>query len=320
MPLFHHAQTPAADGGMSLTPMLAAMTAPAPGGGVTLGADVLSCHLHLLPARSFGAIGLYVTQAGGGSGFIAATEAQLAEYPDCVKYAQLPTSDPYWADVYDFEAGAGGISDLALWARGAQESYSAGTRPGQRMAAVYCSASNVHVVANALTDGGVKSGVGLMLANWNLTEAQAAADVAGRSGPFPVIGVQYQDSGAYDLDLWATAWLNTRSAAPAPSGYGAPKNLKAIGGHDSVRLTWQPPGTPGLPDPADYEVYIYTSAACTRSSLVPSWAPRSAGAALTIEGGSLARGRTYYARVIAAGPDGKDVRPLTYASATFATG
>lgn len=320
MALFsHHTLKPVADGGTDLGPLLAAASLPA-GSGITLGADVLSCNLHLLPARSFAAVGLYVTQAGGGSGYIAATDAQLTAYPDAVKIAQLPAGDPYWADELDYEAGAATIPELVTWARGALQSFEQGTRPGQRSPLVYCSASNVHVVANALVDGGIKSGIGLHLANWGLTEPQAAADVIARSGPFPIAAVQYADPGDWDLDLWATAWLTSRSGKPKPAGYDAPKNLKAAAGHDSVRLTWSPPGTPGLPEPAGYDLYLYASAACTRSSLVPTWGPRRPGPVTEYQGGSLERGRTYYARAVATGPGGTLVRPGTFAQTRFTTG
>lgn len=318
MPLFHHAQQPAHAGGMNLAPMLAASGALAPGGGVTLGADVISANLHLLPRGAFPALALYVTQVGGGTGFIAATQAQLAEYPDCVKIAQLPTGDPYWADALDFEALAATVAEVPRWAAGALASYHAGSRPGQRMPVIYVSADNVHVAANALVGGGVTSGVGLGIANWNLTEPQAAQDVIARSGPFPIVWVQYRDPGPYDLDVFSTVWLNARSGTPAPSGYGPPLDLRAIGGHTSVRLTWQPPHLEaGQGEPAEYIVHVYRGTTATRSSEVPTY-PRTA-AGTTFEGGSLERGGTYTAHVVAAGPDGTLTRALTWASASFRT-
>jgi hypothetical protein len=317
---FPHLQHPVHAGGANLAPALVAMGASAAGAGITLGADIISANLHLIPPRAFAMLGLYVTQAGGGTGYIAATDAQLAEYPDCVKIGQLPAGDPVWCDALDFEAGAATVAELVAWAKDAQESYRNGTRPGQRMPAIYVSASNVRVVANALVGGGVREGVGLGLANWNLTEPQAAEDVIKGSGPFPIVWVQYADPGFWDLDVFATAWLNTRSGPKPeqPAGYGPPLDLKATGGDTSVRLTWKPPGTPGLPSPANYEVYVYASASCTRSSLVPTY-PRLAGPVTDWQGGSLKRGKPYTARVVAAGPDGKLVRPFTFASATFQT-
>ena len=311
--LLHH---PVHAGGANLLPMLAA-TGPA-GGRVTLGADVISANLHLLPPRAFAALALYVTQAGGGSGYIAATQAQLAEYPDCVKIGQLPAGDPIWADALDFEAGAATVAEIPRWAKGAQDSYEKGLHPGQRMPAVYCSADSVHTVANALVNGGVTSGVGFGLANWNLTEPQAAAEVIKASGPFPIVWAQYADPGSWDLDIFSTAWLDARSGAPQPAGYGPPQDLHATGGDTSVRLTWQPPGTPGLPAPAYYEVWIYAGTACTRTTAVETY-PRDVGDVTSWQGGSLQRGRVYTAHVVACGTGGRDVRPFTYAGAQFQT-
>lgn len=320
MPLFPHLSHPAHAGGANLAPALVAMGIPASGEGITLGADVISANLHLLPPRAFPVLGLYVTQAGGGSGYIAATDAQLAEHPDCVKIGQLPTGDPIWCDALDFEAGAARLTEIPDWAKGAQESYSKGTHPGQRMPTVYVSASNVHVVANALAGGGVKSGVGLGIANWNLTEPQAAQDVIRASGPFPIVWIQYADPGPYDLDVFSTAWLNTRSGPrpKQPAGYGPPLDLHATGGDTSVRLTWKPPGTPGLPEPVSYEVYVYRGTATTRSALVATY-PRDTGPVTDWQGGSLERGKAYAAHVVATGPDGKNVRPFTWAGVAFST-
>ena len=68
------------------------------------------------------------------------------------------------------------------------------------------SGSNVTPVVNALIAGGIHSGVGLFLAEWNGRDF-AVAKLEASSGPFPVIGVQYEDAGSYDLDLFLTSWL-----------------------------------------------------------------------------------------------------------------
>ena len=160
--------------------------------------------------------------------------------------------------------------------------------------------------------------MGLHLANWNLTEPQAAAEVIARAGPYPVCGVQHADPGPYDLDVWSTAWLDARSGAPQPAGYGPPQDLRATGGDTSVRLTWQPPGTPGLPAPAYYEVWIYAGTACTRATAAETY-PRDVGDVTSWQGGSLHPGRVYTAHVVACGPGGRDVRPFSYAAAQFQT-
>lgn len=289
------------------------------GGGVVLGIDVISQNLHFVPNPPPAAIALYVTQVGGGSGFIAATPAQLAQYPDCIKIAQLPTGDPFWADVLDYEAGAANDQEVGDWAKGALESFKAGTHPGQRSPAIYLSASNVTHVVNLLIAAGVTSGIALIVANWNLTEPQAQADVIEAAGPFPIVGVQYRDPGPYDLDVWDRNWWLTRSGAVQPKGYGAPLDLVATPGDHSVRLTWKVPGTPGLPAPAEYIVFMYRGKAATRSSIVPSY-PRTEGSGLEYQGGSLQPSTTYTAHVVASGPHGTDVRPFTYASTVFTTG
>ena len=78
------------------------------------------------------------------------------------------------------------------------------------------SAANVTTVVNALVSGGVTSGVGLFVANWSLTEAQAAVDVLAAAGPFPVVGVQFGDAGGYDADVFSRSWLLAQSGRPAP--------------------------------------------------------------------------------------------------------
>lgn len=304
------------------TDLKALLTAPAglsPGGTVTLGADVISENLHLVPVGAFPVLGLYVTQVGGGTGFIAATPAQLAAHPDCVKYGQLPSGDPFWVDVLDKEAGAATDQEVKDWAHNAQSSFTAGTHPGQRMPAIYVSANGVSQVANDLVAAGVTSGIGLIIANWNLSEAQAAADVIAHAGPFPIVGLQYRDPGPYDLDVYLTEWLLERSGPKPPANtYGPPLNLLATGGDTSVKLTWEPPGTQGLPDPTNYDIFMYRGTAATRTSELPSY-PRTEPSATTEQVGSLQRATTYTAHVVASGKNGTMVRPFTYASVTFST-
>jgi hypothetical protein len=102
--------------------------------------------------------------------------------------------------------------------------------------------------------------------------------------------------------------------------YAAPRDLKADGGHTSVRLTWSPPApVAGIPVPAEYKVWIYESTTtCDDSTLVESY-PRPA-AASPWQGGGLAEGKTYTAHVCASGPDGTHMLPGTYAPVVFTTG
>ena len=76
---------------------------------------------------------------------------------------------------------------------------------------------------NALKAGGITSGIGLWVAHFGVSEADAIAAVADAAGPFPVIAFQYSDQGGggtYDLDVFSVPWLNAVSVAkpPAPPG------------------------------------------------------------------------------------------------------
>jgi GH25 family lysozyme M1 (1,4-beta-N-acetylmuramidase) len=115
------------------------------------------------------------------------------------------------------------------------------------------------------------------------------------------------------------SWLDSVAypAPPADWTYGAPRNLKVIGGHTSVRLTWEAPESAPEP-PAEYFVYVYSGTACNRTTIVASY-PRTV-TGTSFEGGSLERGKHYTTHVVASGPAGTRVRAYCYASATFETG
>lgn len=118
------------------------------------------------------------------------------------------------------------------------------------------------------------------------------------------------------------AWLDSIAYPPAPEPpadwtYGPPQRLQALGGHTTVRLSWEiPAGAPEVP--AEYLIYIYSGEVANRTTLVTSY-PRTAKAS-PWEGGGLERGRQYMAHVVAAGPGGSRVRPYTYAGVSFSTG
>ena len=104
--------------------------------------------------------------------------------------------------------------------------YHAGVRPGQRSPAIYASESNITAVVNALIAGGVTSGIGLWVAHYGVSEADATAAVAAAAGPFPVVAFQYSNQGgggAYDEDVFSVPWLEAVSVAkpPAPPGQWA---------------------------------------------------------------------------------------------------
>lgn len=146
------------------------------------------------------------------------TQADFAAKPSAIRLDQTPASTPWdvTADGDDMENGAVQLNELAGRAKLRMASFKNGTRPGQRSPFVYMSQVNVTAVVNSLIAGGVPSGVGLFIANWNLTDAQAVAEVMAAAGPFPIIGVQFHNAGNYDVSIVSSAWMNTLSAAILP--------------------------------------------------------------------------------------------------------
>ena len=172
---------------------------------VTYGADAISANYGSLPK------GVQYAGYSTGSGDVPWTAAQWNANPGAIRICQDPGATDTTADILDVESGAATLADCPVWAKAARANFAKVTRPGQRTPAIYCSQGNVTSVVNALIAGGVTSGIGLWVANWNLSAAQAEAGLANSSGPFPVIGYQYEDAGSYDLDVWLSSWLGNRS-------------------------------------------------------------------------------------------------------------
>lgn len=154
-----------------------------------------------------------------GSGSVPWTAEQFKADPHAIRIDQTPAST-IWdatADVQDFENGAVSLDELAPRTKLMKTSFAQGTRPGQREPCVYASASNLTAVCNALIHGGVLSGVGLWVAHYGIGAAEAQAMIDQANGPFPVVGVQYDDTGAggaYDQDFFSKEWVDTVSGAP----------------------------------------------------------------------------------------------------------
>jgi hypothetical protein len=157
-----------------------------------------------------------------GSGTVPWSAAEWAAHPGAVRIDQDPAASDRTADVLDVESGAATISDCPPWCEAAEANWATARRPGQRKPAVYCSASNVTSVVNALGAAGIKSGPGLWVADWNLTQAEAVAIVEAGGGPFPVIGVQYGNRGAYDISVFSVPWLTAVSGDPPAAPQPAP--------------------------------------------------------------------------------------------------
>lgn len=153
-------------------------------------------------------------QAAGyttGSVEIQWTNTDFAAHPNAVRICQDAGATDETADVLDVETGAATLADCPVWAAKAKANYTAVNRPGQRSPAIYTSADNVSPVVDALISGGVSSGVGLFVANWGISQADAEAMVLSAAGPFPIIGVQFQNEADYDDDVFSQNWLETTS-------------------------------------------------------------------------------------------------------------
>ncbi len=178
------------------------------------GYDATGVNVEYLPV---GQVAGYVTGTGG----VPWTSAQWAAHPGAVRIDQSPVNTPAdeTADVLDYESGAAALADLAPWAKAALANFRNGTRPGQRSPAIYASASNITAVVNTLIAGGITSGIGLGVADYSVSEAEATLAVANASGPFPVVWYQYSDQGGggtYDLGIFSVPWLANVSKAPSP--------------------------------------------------------------------------------------------------------
>jgi hypothetical protein len=177
---------------------------------VVVGHDCIHANVsHLPPGQSAG----YTT----GSPDIKWTAPDWHAHPGAVRICQDSGTD-HTADCLDVESGAAANGQAAGWFKAALAAYHAAARPGQRSPAIYTSASNVTPLVNALLAGGVKTGVALWVANWNLSDAQATADVQNAAGPFPIVGVQFHSGATYDTNVFSGTWLArvSQPAAPVP--------------------------------------------------------------------------------------------------------
>ena len=163
---------------------------------------------HLPPGPSAG----YTT----GSPDIKWTPSDWTNHPTAIRICQDFGASDTTADVLDVESGAATNIEAATWYHAAAVNWAHAKRPGQRHPAIYTSAANVTSLVNTLIANGVHQGPFLWVANWNLSDPQASADVAAAAGPFPIIGVQFSSGAFYDTSVFATAWRNAVSVLPTP--------------------------------------------------------------------------------------------------------
>ena len=163
---------------------------------------------------------LYTT----GSSDIKATPDDFAKHPNAVRICQDHGSDDT-ADILDVEDFAATPNDAANWVPRARHSFNTSKRPGQRWPAIYMNRSTLTPVANALTNAGLTN-VPLWIAHPGMPQADAIADIASASGPFPVVAFQIRFETTTDFSVFSTEWLNRRSGimASKPQMPPGPRN------------------------------------------------------------------------------------------------
>jgi len=152
-----------------------------------------------------------------GSGGVAATAAQLAARPGIVRICQDAGATDTTADVLDVESGAATIADVATWLPAARASFNAGTRPSQREPAIYVDQSNLTALADTYPADSPLCPIPIWVARWGRTPAEAAADIANPSGPYPLIAEQFANGALWDSDAWSADWLANVSAGSGPA-------------------------------------------------------------------------------------------------------
>jgi hypothetical protein len=204
------------------------------GGRAVVGYDVTGAALGHAPA------GAQLAGYSTGTGGIAWTAAQWTAHPGAVRIDQDPFASDPTADVLDVENGAATFADCPGWVRRALADYQSAARPGQRSPAIYASASNITIVANQLVGAGITGGVGLWVADWGFTQAQAFADVVNAAGPFPVVAVQWRSLAWYDEDVFSAGWLDAVSGHRGTEHYTAPGDTlgSVAAGRSMKALAW----------------------------------------------------------------------------------
>lgn len=243
-----------------------------------------------------------------GSGGVPWTPAMWAAHPgavhidqapdtallaDMLKLPGEPVSTSFTSDVLDVETGAVPVGSplIASWAKAAMASYNANRRPGQRVPALYQSASNVTLNVNVLASAGIE-GIGLWIANWGMSNAQAIAQLAAAAGPYPIIGFQVADVGDYDADIFSTSWLDTVSGAgwvfgPCRSVHFRPGATTTFG------VTGYSPGTPEKLGVGDYEIACFEGTAFGKGAQVtgyPVYLPKGKTSAFSYTGHGVKQG------------------------------
>lgn len=152
--------------------------------------------------------------ADGTSPGIRWDDADWAAHAGAVRICQDAGATDLTADVLDVEQFAATPADVPGWVNSAYHAYKAGVRPGQRFPAVYCSLSEVATVAAELHAHPPVVTPFLWVAHWGISMDDAAHLVDSTISGLDVVGVQFANRGAYDSDVWDSAWLDNVSGGP----------------------------------------------------------------------------------------------------------
>jgi hypothetical protein len=229
---------------------------------VVTGFDATGANEHLLPLDKQAAG--YDTQVG--TGFqIRWTPEQFARHTQptpALHIDQDPGASDFTADYLDVEAGAASNSQIPMWVKAARTAWARAVRPGQRRPGIYTSRSNVTAVADILVAANLTD-VPLIVANFGVPEAEAVNEVANGSGPFPIVGFQFDDTafgGAADADAWSLPWLtNVSRRVPPPQPATKEQDMVIVQVRDAaghvVTFTYDGTTLHHIVSPADQDAF-----------------------------------------------------------------
>jgi hypothetical protein len=154
----------------------------------------------------------YVT----GTPDVMSTPLMRSSYPGAILINQSSTDQNVIADMYDVETGALTPAQVPALIKSARVERLSGN--GRRNPGVYVNQSNMTTVVNELVAASLTN-VPLWLADYSLTVEEAITLLQGSSGPYPIVGYQYNDAGAYDQDVWLESWVNATSMTGVQFGW-----------------------------------------------------------------------------------------------------
>jgi hypothetical protein len=174
---------------------------------------------------------------------VMSTPLMRATYPSAILINQSSTDQNVIADIYDVETGALTPAQVPNLIRSARVTRLGGN--GRRNPGVYVNESNKTAVVNELATAKLTN-VPLWVADYSLTVEEAITLLQSSNGPYPIVGYQYNDAGAYDEDVWLESWVNAVSMTGVQYGWAYCRLCKGIFYLPDVKTSRCPTG--GLHD------------------------------------------------------------------------